>query len=97
MRATFDVDVATEYIVRCHMTENFFDFEADGIGKRLFDIEVDDQLVADDVDLLALTQAKSTVVMMDFEVTTTSPKLNVVFRKVAENPLVNAIEVFPKG
>ena len=92
----FKVANKTEYTVKCHFVENYFD--ASKVGKRVFNIEVDGVVVADSIDVLAITKKRNAVLIKTFDrAAGPSRNLRVVLSSVVGQPMINAIEVFPKG
>jgi hypothetical protein len=57
-------------------------------GSRVFDIQVHDQTLLR-FDIIAAAGATLTAVYRDFSVTVPGPLLNVSFRDVADNPVIN--------
>ncbi len=65
-------------------------------GQRVFDIQIEGSLVANDKDLAA-QYGHQTGAMESYNVTVTDGVLNIVFLHQVENPLINAIEILGAG
>lgn len=83
-----------DYLLRLYLANGFSGTSA--VGQRVFDIFVEDQLVQDDLDLVALF-GHQTAGMLEYPVTLTDGTLNLLFGHVVENPLVNGIEILTGG
>lgn len=62
------------------------------VGQRVFDVDVDGQRVLDDFDIVADTGGHLRGTMKSFDITSDG-NVDIDFGHVAENPLVNAIEI----
>ena len=83
------------YMVNLYMG-NSFDGTS-GVGQRVFDIEIEGNLVENDLDLIASFGHKVGG-MLSYEIPLTDGELNIKFlHDVIENPLVNAIEIVPSS
>lgn len=78
------------YRVRLHMAENYFDEP----GKRVFDIHVEDQLVADNLDL-SQQVGKHAAYVLEVVTTVRDGELNIHFGAERDYALLNGLEVEP--
>ncbi len=78
------------YFVRLYMGDGYNG--TSGIGDRVFDISIENQLVQDALDLVA-TFGHNTGGMLEFPVNLTDGTLNILFGHSVENPLINGIEI----
>lgn len=79
-----------QYIVRLYMGNGYGGTSA--VGERVFDITIEDQLVQDDLDLVA-TFGHQNGGMLEYPVTLNDGNLNILFEHNIENPLINGIEI----
>ncbi len=77
------------YNVRLHFAENYFDAP----GKRIFDVFVEDRLVADNLDLFARAGKHAALVLETAGVSITDRELNVHFGAERDYPLLNGLEI----
>ncbi|MBC2840342.1 PKD domain-containing protein [Robiginitalea sp. SC105] len=80
-----------DYVVNLYVGNDFA--EASQPGQRLFDIFLEDVLVADDFDMIT-TFGHLVGGVLSFPVTVSDDVLNIRFGHVVENPAIRAIEVF---
>jgi hypothetical protein len=76
-----------DYTVVLSFTEIFFTSP----GSRIFNVFVEDQPVAENLDIVA--EGNDVVIVSDF--TVTDGFVNIVLKKVVENPKISSIEVIP--
>ena len=86
-----------EYTVNLYFAEIFVGVENnDGVGDRIFDVEVEGSLVLDDYDILA-DGGTSTAVLKSFDTTVGDGNLDIDFTTVNDNAKISAIEIIMKG
>ncbi|MFL5310941.1 MAG: malectin domain-containing carbohydrate-binding protein [Myxococcales bacterium] len=79
------------YHVRLHFAENF---APNVVGSRKFDVNINGALVLDDFDVLAAAGAQHKAVVREFDTAATgSGQVVIAFITVAQNALINGIEV----
>ncbi|WP_386074391.1 malectin domain-containing carbohydrate-binding protein [Tropicimonas aquimaris] len=91
MEFTFDAPVAGIYTVNLLMADGFAGTSA--VGQRVFDISIEGNLVADDLDLID-TIGDQVGGLFSYEANVTDGTLNILWEHVVENPLVNGIEIY---
>lgn len=79
-----------DYTVRLYFSENF-EF-TQGIGLRVFDVEIENQLVLDDYDVFA-DVGGFTGVVQSFPISTTDGSIDITLLHEIENPSIKAIEI----
>ena len=79
-----------EYVVRLFFADHYPPNHE--VGKRVFDVRIEDQLVLDDYDIFADVGGFSGV-MKEFTVTVSDGSLTLDFDHVVENPNIAAIEI----
>ncbi len=92
-----------EYTVRLHFAEIYFGAQGGGpggVGKRIFDVTLENQLVLDDYDINAEVGAQ-TVVVKEYSVTVTDGAVDVLFDASSgvggtNQPKLSALEVIGK-
>ena len=85
------------YLLRLHFAEIYFGAPGGGeggIGKRVFDVTVEDALLLQSLDIYAEV-GPVTALVKEFEIEVTDGMLNIAFTKVIQNPKVSAIEIIP--
>lgn len=82
--------VNENYIVRLYIGNGWF--RADSVGDRLFDVEIEGQIVIDNFDLIAAFGDEVGGVI-EVPVTVNDNELNIEFIHQVQNTLVNAIEI----
>ncbi|CAH0999301.1 hypothetical protein LEM8419_00599 [Neolewinella maritima] len=82
------------YLVRLYMSNGYSGTSQ--IGKRIFDILIEGQLVQNDLDLVAQFGHQHGG-MLEYPVNLTDGSLNILFGHVVENPLINGIEILASG
>jgi glucose/arabinose dehydrogenase len=80
-----------EYTVNLKFAENYWD----AAGKRIFDVNAENQLVIDNLDIFAQAGSKNTAFDKSFKVTINDSTLNLDFLSSANNAKIAAIEVIP--
>ncbi|MDP5172875.1 MAG: malectin domain-containing carbohydrate-binding protein [Bacteroidia bacterium] len=93
MMWTFNTGNGT-FIVNLYMGNGFAG--TSGAGQRVFDINIEGVLVADNKDLSA-QYGHQFGAMESYQVTVTDGQLNIEFIHQTENPLINAIEILGAG
>lgn len=87
----FDIPVSDgNYTVNLYLGNSFSG--TNQVGDRVFDIEIEDILVRDDLDLIAEFGHESGG-MLSFPVEVSDGEINIQFLHEVENPLINAIEI----
>ena len=88
---TLTVEDATDYFVRLHFAEIFFDIE----GARKFNIVIDGVTLETFVDIVELAGESYAAVVRDFSVTSTSTSMAIKVENVGiQKAKINGIEVF---
>jgi len=86
-----------DYLVRLHFAEIFWGAPGGapgGVGKRVFDVTLEGQLVLDDYDIFADVGA-ATAVVHTYHRTVTDGSLDISFDSSVDRPKVSGIEVIP--
>ena len=78
------------YQIRLHFAENYSG--TSGVGKRVFDVQVEDLLAIDNLDIFAAVGAR-TALVRTVNTIVSDGQLNITFLHGVENPIVNAIEI----
>ncbi len=78
------------YEVRLHFANIYAG--TSGVGQRVFDVEIEGQLVLDNFDIIA-EAGDLTALVRELDVAVDDGALNISFFHVVENPKINAIEV----
>jgi hypothetical protein len=87
----FDIPLPNgDYIINLYLGNSFSGTST--IGSRIFSISVEGILAIDNLDLVAIFGNQSGG-MISVPVSLTDEVLNVLFERVVENPLINAIEI----
>src|SRR5690606_34178987 len=68
---------------------------AQGVGLRVFDIDIQSQRAFDDVDIFALAGGGNQALALQAPATATNGKIVIKFVHQTQNPKVNAIEIIP--
>jgi chitodextrinase len=89
---TFNVANGT-YLVRLHFAETYSGTK--GIGKRIFDIDINAVRAFEDVDIFKLAGTGDKATKLEKSVTVTDGKIKIAFIHQVQNPKVNAIEIIP--
>ena len=79
-----------DYTVNLHFAEIYSG--TFGVGLRVFDVLIEGQVVASNLDIYSEVGANAALVK-SYAVTVSDGQLNIEFRHVVENPEINAIEV----
>jgi chitodextrinase len=82
------------YTVRLHLSETYAGTQ--GVGKRVFDIDIQSVRAFEDVDIFALAGANKAHVL-EKSATVTNGQIKIGFVRQVENPKINAIEILPAG
>ena len=80
------------YIVNLYFAEIYFT----SVGKRVFDINIEGQLVQNDLDIYSEV-GYETALKKSYNVTVADGVLNIQFLHQIENPKISAIEILPQG
>jgi hypothetical protein len=78
------------------VTLRFSELSYSTIGKRKMNVRIENQLVLPNLDVFALA-GKNAALDRTFSVTVTDGSLDITFTKVADNPMIAAIEIIPTG
>jgi chitodextrinase len=92
MTYTFSVPNG-DYTVRLYFAETYSGTK--GIGKRIFDIDVQSVRAFEDVDIYALAGGADKALRLDKAATVTNGKIKIAFYHQVQNPKINAIEIIP--
>jgi large repetitive protein len=79
-----------EYIVRLLFNE--FYYLSDAVGKRVFDVLINDQKVLFEFDIFAEVGGNVAVVKI-FRIFVTEEKIAITFGRITENPKISAIDI----
>ena len=91
-RMQYDIPVPFngDYSVKLHFAETYLATQS--IGKRIFDIEIENKLARSQLDIFA-SVGSATALIESFETKVTDGTLSIKFIPSKENPKVNAIEI----
>jgi len=90
----WDIPVAAgNYVVKLYFSENYG--PAQTVGGRVFDIEIEGNVVASNLDVFATAGAASAL-MQSYNVSADT-NLDIDFKHVTQNPSIKAIEILPGG
>lgn len=79
------------YEVKLHFAEVYKNTSA--TGKRVFDIEIEDKLVVDNLDIYAKAGGANRALTITTQATVSDGKLNIRFIHGVQNPKINGIEI----
>ena len=90
MAYTFNVPNGS-YTVKLHFVEHWYGGQA--VGRRIFDVSIENQLVLDNLDIFAQVGGY-TLLVKTFQVTVTDGQMNINFAHgSADDPIIGAIEI----
>ncbi|MGJ8679038.1 malectin domain-containing carbohydrate-binding protein [Paraglaciecola sp.] len=82
------------YLVNLHFAEIWFNGTTrDGRGARLFDVSIEDNLIADDVDIFAEVGFMSAYTIQQEAVEISDGELNISLKGIIENATINAYSI----
>ncbi|HEY8507282.1 MAG TPA: malectin domain-containing carbohydrate-binding protein [Steroidobacteraceae bacterium] len=87
---SFDVPNGV-YLVRLYFAENYWATQQ--VGARVFDVNIEGQLVHNDVDVYAEAGGGSGALIKSAQVVVTDGQINIQFVHQVENPIINALEI----
>lgn len=93
---TYAIPVPNDtYRVRLHFAEIWHGISnSNGVGARVFDVSIENQLVLDDFDIIAAAGGPQRAVVREIQTTVTDGVLNISFAASVDNAKVSAIEIF---
>jgi hypothetical protein len=79
--------------VRLLFAEIYFDAP----GKRIFNVSINNKVVLTKFDPFAEAGGQFRAIEKEFDVTVTDGRITILFTPIAEDPMINAIEIVPRS